>query len=132
MKKYLPPIIGVLLGICFLMASVPVLFNLITMPQPPEGTPMAHFMAAFAPTGYMKFVKIFEFAGGILVMIPRLRNIGLLLLGPVIVNIIAFHVFVGDPKELLDFKQMWMLYVIVLCALYLLGKARAKFAGLLN
>ena len=75
---------------------------------------------------------MFEFIGGIVVMIPRLRNIGLLLLGPVIVNILAFHVFVGDPKELLDYKQMWMLYVIVLCALYLLGKARAKFAGLLN
>jgi len=66
------------------------------------------------------------------VMIPRLRNVGLLLLGPVIVNILAFHIFVGDPKELLDYKQMWMLYVIVVCALYLLAKARAKFAGLLN
>ena len=132
MKKYLPAIAGVLLGICFLMASVPVLFNLIKIPELPEGTPAAHFMAAFVPTGYIKFVKMFEFIGGIVVMIPRLRNIGLLLLGPVIVNILAFHIFVGDPRELLDYKQMWMLYVIVLCALYLLGKARAKFAGLLN
>jgi putative oxidoreductase len=132
MKKYLPCIAGVLLGICFLMASIPVLFNLIKIPELPEGTPAAHFMAAFVPTGYIKFVKMFEFIGGIVVMIPRLRNIGLLLLGPVIVNILAFHIFVGDPKELLNYKQMWMLYVIVVCALYLLGKARAKFAGLLN
>jgi putative oxidoreductase len=132
MKEYLPAIAGVLLGICFLMASVPVLFNLIKIPELPEGTPAAHFMAAFVPTGYIKFVKMFEFIGGIVVMIPRLRNIGLLLLGPVIVNILAFHIFVGDPRELLDYKQMWMLYVIVLCALYLLGNARAKFAGLLN
>jgi hypothetical protein len=132
MKKYLPCIAGVLLGVCFLMASIPVLFNLIKIPELPEGTPAAHFMAAFVPTGYIKFVKMFEFVGGIVVMIPRLRNLGLLLLGPVIVNIIAFHVLIGDPKELLNLKQMWMLYVIVLCALYLLGKARAKFAGLLN
>jgi len=132
MKKCLPCITGVLLGLCFLAASVPVLFNLITIPTLPEGTPAAHFMAAFVPTGYIKFVKLFEFIGGIVVMIPRLRNLGLLLLGPVIVNIIAFHVLIGDPKELLDFKQMWMLYVIIVCALYLLGKARAKFAGLLN
>jgi len=134
MKKYLPCIASVLLGLCFLMASIPVLLNLdIAKPPPmPEGSPIAHFMAAFGPTGYFKFVKIFEFVGGIVVMIPRLRNIGLLLLGPVIVNILAFHVLIGDPKELLDLKQMWILYVIVLCALYLLGKARAKFAGLLN
>jgi uncharacterized membrane protein YphA (DoxX/SURF4 family) len=132
MKKCLPCIAGIVLGICFLMASVPVLFNLIKPPAMPEGTPVWHFMAAFGPTGYIKFVKVFELVGAILVMIPRLRNIGLLLLGPVIVNIIAFHVFITDPKELLDIKQMWMLYIIVLCSLYLLGKARGKFAGLLN
>jgi len=132
MKKYLPCIAGVLLGLCFLMASVPVLFNLITIPKLPEGTPAWHFMEAFVPTGYIKFVKMFEFTGGIVVMIPRLRNTGLLLLGPVIVNIIAFHVLIGDPKELLDFKQMWILYVIVLCALFLLWDARNKFSSLLN
>ena len=132
MKKCLPCIAGVLLGLGFLMASIPVLFNLVTPPPPPEGTPAAHFAAAFWPTGYVKFVKIFEFSGAILVMIPRLRNIGLLLLGPVIVNIIAYHVLIGDPKDLLDYKHMWLLYVIVVCALYLLGKARGKFAGLLN
>ena len=128
MKKYLPTIAGVLLGLCFLAASVPVLFNLITIPKMPEGTPAAHFMAAFVPTGYLKFVKMFEFVGALIVMIPRLRNLGLLLLGPVIVNIIAFHVFVDSPKSLID----PMVAIIIVCALYLLWDARKKFAGLLN
>src|SRR5471030_629124 len=119
MKKYLPCIAGVLLGLCFLAASVPVLFNLIKIPQLPEGTPAAHFMEAFVPTGYIKFVKLFEFGGGLLVMIPRLRNVGLLLLGPVIVNIIAYHILIGDPKDLLN----PMLDVIIVCALYLLWDA---------
>jgi hypothetical protein len=128
MKKYLPPIAGVLLGLCFLAASIPVLFNLIAMPKLPEGTPAAHFMAAFVPTGYVKFVKMFEFTGGIVVMIPRLRNIGLLLLGPVIVNIIAFQVLIDDPRHLSN----PMLDVIIVCALFLLWDARKKFAALLN
>ena len=128
MKKCLPCIASFLLGLCFLAASVPVLFNLITIPKLPEGTPAWHFMAAFVPTGYVKFVKLFEFIGGIVVMIPRLRNIGLLLLGPVIVNIIAFHTFVDDPQHLLN----PMLDIIIVCALYLLWNARRKFAGLLN
>ncbi len=128
MKKYLPCIASILLGLCFLAASIPVLFNLITPPPIPEGTHVWHFMQAFWPTGYVKFVKIFEFVGAIVVMIPRLRNIGLLLLGPVIVNIIAFHVLMDDPKHLLN----PMIIVIVLCALYLLWDARKKFAGLLN
>src|SRR5258707_1228630 len=45
MKKYLPCIAGVLLGLCFLAASVPVLFNLITFPKMPEGTPAASIAA---------------------------------------------------------------------------------------
>jgi putative oxidoreductase len=128
MKKYLPCIAGVLLGLCFLAASVPVLLNLVTIPAMPEGTPAAHFMAAFVPTGYVKFVKMFEFTGGLVVMIPRLRNIGLMLLGPVIVNIIAFHVLIDDPKHLLN----PMLDIIIVCTLYLLWDARKKFSGLLN
>ena len=126
--KYLPTIAGIVLGLCFLAASIPVLFNLMHMPTLPEGTPAAHFMAAFGPTGYIKFVKMFEFVGGLLVMIPRLRNIGLLLLGPVIVNIIAFHVLVEDPRHLMN----PMLDLIIICALFLLWNARKKFSGLLN
>lgn len=128
MKKYLPIIAGILLGLCFLAASIPVLFNLIAIPKLPEGTPAAHFMAAFVPTGYLKFVKMFEFTGGLIVMIPRLRNIGLLLLGPVIVNIIAFNTLVGDPKQLGN----PMLDIIIVCALFLLWDARKKFSDLLN
>ena len=128
MKPYLPSVAAVLLGLCFLAASVPVLINLITIPKLPEGTPAAHFMAAFVPTGYVKFVKLFEFLGGMVVMIPRLRNVGLLLLGPVIVNIIAFDVLIDDPKHLLN----PMLGIIIVCALYLLWDARKKFSGLLN
>lgn len=128
--KYLPPIAGVLLGLCFLAASIPVLLNLDAAKPPPipEGTPVWHFMQAFGPTGYVTFIKIFEFVGGILVMIPRLRNLGLLLLGPVIVNIIAFHVLMDDPRHLIN----PLLDVIIVCALFLLWNARRKFAGLLN
>lgn len=128
MKKYLPTIAGTLLGLCFLAASIPVLFNLVPFPKLPDGTPAAHFMAAFVPTGYVKFVKMFEFVGGLFALVPRLRNVALLLLGPVIVNIIAFHTLVEDPKHLLN----PLLDIIVICALYLLWDARKKFAGLLN
>jgi hypothetical protein len=128
MKKYLPTIAGILLGLCFLAVSVPVLFNLISAPKLPEGTPAAHFMAAFGPTGYLKFVKVFEFVGALVVLIPRLRNVGLLLLGPVVVNIIAFHTLVDDPRHLLN----PMLDIIIVCALFLLWDARKKFSGLLN
>lgn len=128
MKKYPPIIAGILLGLLFLMAGVMFFLGIGPKEPPPEGTPMAHFMAAMGPTGYFTFIKIFELAGGLLVMIPRLRNFGLLLLGPVIVNIVAFHVFVGDPHELLN----PMILVMLALALYLLWAGRRGFAALLK
>ena len=125
MKKYLPCIVGILLGLCFLAASVPVLFNLIKIPPMPEGTPAWLFMEAFVPTGYVKFVKLFEFTGGIVVMIPRLRNVGLLLLGPVIVNIIAFHVFLA-PSGIAPGA------VILLLEIYLAWAYRKQYRSMLT
>jgi putative oxidoreductase len=132
MKKYLPIIAGIVLGLLFVMSAVVVLFKLVEMPPPPEGTPAAMFFGAFGPTGYLTFVKVCELLGGILVAIPRTRNFGLLVLGPIIVNILAFHAFIGDPRELLNIQQSWMLHVIILCALYLLWVARKQFLGLVN
>ena len=112
----------------FVMSGIVVLFNLVSMPPPPVGSAAATFMQAFVPTGYMNFVKVLEILGGILVAIPRTRNWGLLILGPILVNILAYHVFVSGPKELLSPG----LLVIVALALYLLWTGRRAFAGLLN
>lgn len=129
MKKYPPIIAGVLLGLLFIFAAVMVLFNLAKAPPPPEGSPAAMFFGAFGPTGYLKFIKMFELIGGVFVMIPRLRNFGLLLLGPIIVNILAFHMFIGGGFK--DFLNPMMIVMIVL-SLYLLWDGRKKFAGLLT
>ncbi len=128
MKKSLPTIAGLVLGLLFVMASTMYFLKLGPQPTFPEGSPIALFMGAFGPTGYMNFVKVFELTGGILVAIQRTRNLGLLLLGPIIVNIIAFHIFITGQKDLLN----PMLDAIIVCALYLLWVGRKQFAGLLN
>ncbi len=128
--KYAPTVAGILLGLLFIMSSVVVLFNLIPpdkMPRP--ATPEAEmFMGAFVPTGYMTFIKVIEMIGGILVAIPKTRNYGLLALGPIIINILAFHAFVTKGKDLFS----PMLIVIVALALYLLWVGRRQFAALKN
>lgn len=126
--KYAPTIAGALLGLLFVMSAVVVLFHLVPMPPPPEGTPAAMFMGAFGPTGYFTFVKVLELIGGVLVAIPRTRNYGLLVLGPILVNILAFHIFVMKGAMLMD----PMLIGIVLITLYLLWVGRKAFAGLRN
>ena len=126
MVKMLSLVAGILLGLGFANAAVMVLFGLVDAPPPPEGTPMAHLFAAFGPTGYLTMVKVLELVGGVLVAIPRTRCLGLLVLGPILVNILAFHWFVagdgfGGPM------------VLGLCglALFLLWAERRAFAGLI-
>lgn len=119
-------IAGVLLGLLFILSAVTVLFKLASVPEPPEGTPIAAFMAAFGPTGYMTAIKILELAGGIAVAIPRTRNLGLLLLGPVIVNIFLFHALVAG-----DGVFSPMLLGIAALSLFLLWVERKAWAALL-
>lgn len=127
--KHVPNIVGGLLGLAFIAFSLMFFLKLMPdQPAPPEGTPPALFMGALAPTGYLFFVKVFELIGGILVAIPRTRNWGLLVLGPIIVNILAFHVFIMKGATLMDPAVI----LICLMAAYLLWAGRKAFAGLLN
>ena len=122
-------IAGVLLGLMFIFASSMVLFKLAPMPPPPpEGTPPALFMGAFAPTGYLTFVKVLELIGGLLVAIPRTRNLGLLVLGPIIVNIIAFHLFIMKGEGFLN----PMIIGVIVLPLFLLWAERKAFACLVT
>ena len=124
--KYAPTIAGVLLGLLFIASALVVLLHLVQMPPPPEGTPAALFMGAFVPTGYLTFVKILELLGGVLVAIPRTRNFGLLVLGPIIVNILAFHIFITKGEGLFAVP----IILIVVLATYLMWVARNQFAAL--
>ncbi len=126
--KYLTAIAGILLGLLFLFASLAYFLKLFDVPPPPAGTPPALFMGAFAPTGYLDFVKVLELLGGVLIAIPRTRRLGLLILGPIIVNILAFHVFVTKGEGLGN----PMLLLIVALALFLVWAERRAFAAYLR
>lgn len=119
---------AVLLGLAFVLAGMVVLLDMVPeQAPPPEGSAAAHFFAAFGPTGYLKFVKVLEVLGGVLVAVPRTRRAGLLVLGPILVNILAFHVFVMGGAGLADPT------LVVLCALalFLVWTERAAFSRFL-
>ena len=118
---------GGLLGFLFVTISLMVLLKIATPPPPPAGSPVAMFMGVFIPTGWLTMVKIFELIGGILVAFPKMRNFGLLILGPIIINILAFHILVVHGDGLVGLP----LFVAFL-ALFLLWAGRKSFAGLMN
>ncbi|MCA8963353.1 MAG: hypothetical protein H6838_20220 [Planctomycetes bacterium] len=126
--KHLPTVAGAVLGLLFVAFGLMVLLGLGPTPEPPpEGSTTAHFFAAFGPTGYLTFVKVLEVVGGLLVAVPRTRNLGLLVLGPILVNILAFHVFVAQ-----DGVADPILLTLCALALFLLLVERKAFWGLVQ
>jgi hypothetical protein len=80
------------------------------------------FMGGMFLGGFLAFVKVLEILGGLFVAIPRTRNLGLLILGPIIVNISAFNFFFFGPTALL---QPPVLLVSVLALIQVVAARRA-------
>lgn len=125
--KYLPIIAGILLGLIFLFASLAYFFNLVDAPPPPKGSAMESFFIATAPTGFLTFVKALELIGGLLVAIPFTRRLGLLILGPIVVNIIAFHALIARGG-----MDNPMFILVVALPLYLVWVERRAFVAYLR
>ena len=95
MKKQLARIAAGLLGLIFIVFGLNFFLHFIPIPAAPEGSPAAAFMGAAYTSGFLTFVKVLEILGGVLVAIPKTRNLGLLILGPIVVNILAFNHFIA-------------------------------------
>ena len=125
MQNKLTLIAGGLLGLLFLVFGLNFFLNFLPMPPLPEGSPAEAFMGAAYITGFLTFVKVLEIIGGILVAVPKTRNFGLLILGPIIVNILAFHIFIVGG----GLFQAPVVIVTVLAA-FLLWSERSAFCSL--
>ena len=68
-----------------------------------------------------------ELLGGILVAIPYTRRLGMLILGPIVVNIIAFHALIAGGG-----MANPMFIAVVVLPLFLLWAERRAFAAYLR
>src|SRR5260370_7772321 len=86
----------VLLGLIFVTFGLNMFLNFIHMPPPPEG-PAREFMTALFMSHYVYVVGALQVVGGLILLSGRWMPLGLTLLGPVIVNIVSFHVLMPPP-----------------------------------
>src|SRR5882672_7829440 len=84
----------VLLGLILVTFGLNMSLNLIPMPPPPEG-PAREFMTALFMSHYVYVVGALQVVGGLILLSGRWMPLGLTLLGPVIVNIVCFHVLMA-------------------------------------
>ena len=96
-KRVVSLILRLLLGLTFTIFGLNGFFHFIPMP-PHEGA-AAEFMASLAATGYMRpLLNSTEVLSGLLILSGWGLPLGLILLAPVLVNILLFHVIL-TPGE---------------------------------
>jgi putative oxidoreductase len=114
----------ILLGLVFVVFGSNIFLHFIPMP-PQEPSLATDFSKALMESHYMYVVGFCQVAGGLILLIGRCIPLGLTLLGPVIVNILCFHIFMNH--------QGWQVAsVVAVLALFLLWRHRSNFAGLLK
>lgn len=127
--KQLPNIIGALLGLAFLTFGLNHFFHFMpSPPKPAAGSVPAMFFGSMFMSGFLTFVKVIEIVGAVFVAIPKTRNWGLLLLGPIVIGIIATNVFIKGGSAVLAPPVI----LLAVLSAYLLWAGRGKFLGLLN
>jgi len=84
----------ILLGLVFLVFGLNGFLNFLNMGPMPTGL-AGQFMGALFLSHYYWVVAVLQIVGGLLLLVNRFVPLALVLLGPVIVNILCYHVFLN-------------------------------------
>jgi putative oxidoreductase len=109
--KIVTLIARILLGLIFLVFGLNGFLNFLSMGPMPSGL-AGQFIGALAMSHYFWVVAALQVAGGGLLLVNRFVPLGLVLLGPVIVNIICYHVFL-NPTGAVPAAVVTVLWFIV-------------------
>lgn len=112
----------VLLGLIFVVFGLNIFFNFIHMP-PPASPSAGAFVGAMYGSGYLYAVKLFEIVGGLLLLTGFRAPLGLVLVGPVVVNILFYDLF-------LDRAGLPLGLLIAVLSLVVLAGYRQRFSAL--
>ncbi|MEY4299131.1 MAG: hypothetical protein RIR25_367 [Verrucomicrobiota bacterium] len=114
--KHIFAVARILLGIIFLIFSLNYWVHLIPIPASAEGSMAAGYMGAIYGSGSLTIVKVIELIGAVLLLSGCFVNLGLTLLGPIVVNILLFHILIAHDNCTLP------VIIAVLALITLLGR----------
>lgn len=121
--KVVTIIARVLLGLIFLVFGSNAFLHFI--PMPPMSGHAKDFIGAMHATGYLQVIAALQVIGGALILLGRYVPLGLTLLGPIIVNIDLYHIF-------MDRSGLPMAFLVSALSLFLLWRYRDAFAALVR
>ena len=101
----------ILLGAAFTLFGLNGFLQFLNMGPMPTGL-AGQFIGALALSHYFWVVAALQVAGGVLLLLNRFVPLALVLLGPVIVNILLYHIFL-NPAGMLMAIVVTVLWFIV-------------------
>jgi len=120
--KILTLIARLLLGLIFVVFGLNGFLNFLNMGPMPTGL-AGQFIGALALSHYYWVVAALQVAGGVLLLVGRFVPLALVLLGPVIVNIVLYHVFLNP-------SGVGLAIVVVILWLIVFYGYRQYFSGI--
>lgn len=122
MNSQFTKIIRILLGIILLLFGANKIYQFIPLPQP--STEASNFMESLINTGYMlTLIAVAEILIGLLLITKIWVPFALLVLVPLSLNILLFHLF-------LDVPGIWAALLVVILNAVLLYKNRKRYIPL--
>lgn len=125
MKQIILAVLSVLLGLIFINAGLNKFFNYIPMPEELPEEMLKDFQAFNEIVWLMPLVAVAEIIGGILIMVPRWRALGALILFPVMVGILLTHIIV-EPAGLIMVIVYWAIF------LWIIYENKHKYDGIVS
>ena len=104
----------ILLGLMFIVFGLNGFLNFLNMGPMPTGL-AGQFIGALVQSHYFWVVAALQVIGGVLLLVNRYVPLGLVLLGPVIVNILLYHIFL-NPAGMFNAIVVTVLWFIVFYA----------------
>jgi uncharacterized membrane protein YphA (DoxX/SURF4 family) len=125
MTRYLTPTARILLGLIFTVTGLNGFLNFLPQPATPMPAGAVAFAGAMMKTGYlMPLLMATQLISGLLLLTGRWVPLGLALLAPVVINIVAFHLFLAPAG-------LPLAGVVLVLEVYLAWAYRGAFRSML-
>jgi uncharacterized membrane protein YphA (DoxX/SURF4 family) len=123
--KIVAIICRILLGLLFVVFGLNGFFHFIPSGAlPPPTTPVGEWLDAMMKSGWVYHIAFFQVLGGVLVLIGGTTPFGLCILGPIIANILMFHIL------MMGGHMIGLGVVAAVLEVVLIWAYRANFAGI--
>lgn len=124
MKNKMLFVISLLFGLMMINGGLNKFLHYIPMPPMPEAA--TKLMMAFIESQWlMSLIAVIEIIAGILIIIPKTRALAALMIFPITVGIVFFHIFQ-------DASGMIMGFVLLLINLWIIFENKEKYMPMIN